>query len=78
MSTTIFSNKTIATYSDYKAYAVSNKGAYGMLTTSEKATERDPRSMQKAAPYLLSTIVAIKVQENAPRSPERNKYDLLR
>lgn len=49
-----------------------------MLTTSEKATERDPRSMQKAALYLLSTIVAIKVQENAPRSPDNTKYDLLR
>ena len=48
------------------------------LTTSEKATERDPRSMQNAASYLLSTKVAIKLHEKAPRSPDRTKYDLLR
>jgi len=48
------------------------------LTTSEKATERDPRSIQNAALYLLSTKVAIKLHESAPRSPERIRYDLLR
>lgn len=48
------------------------------LTTSEKATEREPRSMLKAALYLLSTIVAIKLHESAPSSPDRTKYDLLR
>lgn len=48
------------------------------LTTSEKATERDPRRMQKAAPYLPSTNVDIKVQESAPRSPDKTRYDLLR
>ncbi|KAG5587843.1 hypothetical protein H5410_048277 [Solanum commersonii] len=48
------------------------------LTTSEKATEREPISMEKAALYLLSTKVAIKNHENAPRSPESTKYDLLR
>jgi hypothetical protein len=52
--------------------------ALKILTTSEKATESDPRSMQKAALYLLSTKVDIKLQESAPRSPERTKYDLLR
>lgn len=34
--------------------------------------------MQNAAPYLLSTKVAIKLHERAPRSPDRNRYDLLR
>jgi len=49
-----------------------------MLTTSEKATERDASSMHKAALYLLSTTVAIKLHENAPSSPDSTKYDLLR
>lgn len=48
------------------------------LTTSEKATERDPRNIQKAALNLLSTKVDIKLQERAPRSPDRTRYDLLR
>lgn len=43
------------------------------LTTSEKATESDPRRMQKAAPYLSSTMVAIKVQDIAPRSPDKTR-----
>ena len=46
--------------------------------TAEKETEREPISMQKAAPYLLSTKVAIKNHESAPRSPDSTKYDLLR
>ncbi|KAG5600933.1 hypothetical protein H5410_032303 [Solanum commersonii] len=48
------------------------------LTTAEKETEREPISMQKAAPYLLSTKVAIKNHERAPKSPDSTKYDLLR
>lgn len=47
------------------------------LTTSEKATERDPRSIQNAAVYLLSTMVAIILHDNAPRRPDRTKYDRL-
>lgn len=49
-----------------------------VLTTSEKATEREPRSMHKAAPYLPSTKPAIKLHERAPRSPDKTRYDLLR
>lgn len=41
------------------------------LTTSEKATESDPNRMQSATLYLLSTRVAIKLHESAPRSPDR-------
>lgn len=48
------------------------------LTTSEKATARDPRIIESTALYLSSTIVAIKLQEIAPRSPDRMRYDLLR
>jgi hypothetical protein len=48
------------------------------LTTSEKATARDPRIIESAALYLSSTIVAIKLHEMAPRIPDRMRYDLLR
>lgn len=51
---------------------------YETLTTSEKATERDPRSMQIVALYLLSTEVAIRLHESAPRSPDKTRYDRLR
>lgn len=47
-----------------------------VLTTSEKATESDPRRIENAAPYLLFTTMAMKAQERAPRKPERIRYDL--
>jgi hypothetical protein len=51
---------------------------HSALTTSEKATESDPRRIENAALYLLLTTVAIKLHENAPSSPDRKRYDLLR
>lgn len=48
------------------------------LTTSEKATESDPRRIEDAAVYLLLTTVAIKLHESAPSNPDRKRYDLLR
>ena len=51
---------------------------HSALTTSEKATESDPRRIEDAALYLLLTTVAIKLHESAPSSPDRKRYDLLR
>jgi hypothetical protein len=48
------------------------------LTTSEKATESEPRRIENAALYLLLTTVAIKLHESAPSNPDRKRYDLLR
>jgi hypothetical protein len=49
-----------------------------ILTTSEKATDRELRRIAETAAYLLCTTVANAPQAAAPNKPQRTRYERLR